>query len=901
MRRLLRYVLLLLALLPLLPAQALTHLNVRDGLSGGSVYALLQDRYGLMWFATSGGVSCYNGLSFRSYVADGLRSRNLASDLAQTSDGMLYVATEHGIYTPDIQHPGMLRAVAAELKECVNTLVAIDNTLYAGTETGLYMVEGERISKHLWPTADHLSKRANNVADLLADGQALWVLTSDELYRLDAAKGRLVAQGLRGQLPAGGTLRTMAKSGQRVFVGTFNDGLFSYDIQQRKASRYTDVGSNVITHLQVVGKRLYVATDGAGVSVVSIADGKVRQTYTTQNGLLDNTVYAFLQTPHGNNWFGYFRRGVSHADTVRPLFRCFERPGFSTRGLNVRSFCIDGESVVVGTREGLYHYDGHTAHYYSPRQLDGGSIITSVVKYDGAYYFSTFDHGVYRLNAASGSVSRFGSDPLLRTASFSRLCVAPDGRLWMAGNAGIFVYDGRTDQLTHYDARNSQLHDGYVNSLLFDRQGRCWIGTHQGICIYNPSDGMVRAGGFPEGFHDSVAEPNFLLGVGGDIVSYSADGLYRTNESLTRFGVLAGNAVLDGSLISIVACDHQKDQYWVGTEQGLFCFDSTLAHYRKYGRAFGMASTEFSTGACLIDSARRLWVATMDGLYFAPLADVAKASLPRATILLANVTIGGHDIEGEEEMDMLRHHQLSLRFLWGTDELRFQPTLLNYADQRDIYFEYRIGSSGEWHTICSGEAATISGLSLGRQTLSVRVAGTDIMTTYAVSVWPSGWWLLQVVVIVALVAVLVVYRRNRKELVRVKENLAEEKAKYKRVRTSDSESEELFARLKDYVEKHHCYLEPDLKMSELATALDCSPVKLSQLLNIYAGQNYYDFINAYRLEEFKRRLSDPQYEQYTLVALSEMCGFKKSAFFSTFKKMEGMTPSEYLKRVKRDF
>ena len=73
---------------------------------------------------------------------------------------------------------------------------------------------------------------------------------------------------------------------------------------------------------------------------------------------------------------------------------------------------------------------------------------------------------------------------------------------------------------------------------------------------------------------------------------------------------------------------------------------------------------------------------------------------------------------------------------------------------------------------------------------------------------------------------------------------------------------------------------------------------MSQLLNIYAEQNYYDFINRYRLEEFKQRLNDPKYSNYTLVALSEMCGFKKSSFFSTFKKMEGCTPAEYVEKKK---
>ena len=46
----------------------------------------------------------------------------------------------------------------------------------------------------------------------------------------------------------------------------------------------------------------------------------------------------------------------------------------------------------------------------------------------------------------------------------------------------------------------------------------------------------------------------------------------------------------------------------------------------------------------------------------------------------------------------------------------------------------------------------------------------------------------------------------------------------------------------------------------------------------------------------QRLISEGEYKRYTITALSERCGFKKSNFFSTFRKVEGMTPVEYLKK-----
>ena len=66
------------------------------------------------------------------------------------------------------------------------------------------------------------------------------------------------------------------------------------------------------------------------------------------------------------------------------------------------------------------------------------------------------------------------------------------------------------------------------------------------------------------------------------------------------------------------------------------------------------------------------------------------------------------------------------------------------------------------------------------------------------------------------------------------------------------------------------------------------------MFNHYLHQNFFDFINAYRVEEFKRKAVSEKYSQYTIAAISETCGFKRSTFFATFKKFEQCTPTDWL-------
>lgn len=118
--------------------------------------------------------------------------------------------------------------------------------------------------------------------------------------------------------------------------------------------------------------------------------------------------------------------------------------------------------------------------------------------------------------------------------------------------------------------------------------------------------------------------------------------------------------------------------------------------------------------------------------------------------------------------------------------------------------------------------------------------------------------------------------------------------KYRKSRVTDQELAQLFNSMDEYVKEKRPYLDKDLKMSDIASALGVSPSLLSQVFTLYLKEPYYDYINKYRLEEFKKFINYGKHKQFTIMALSEQCGFKKTSFFSTFRKVEGMTPTEFI-------
>jgi len=93
------------------------------------------------------------------------------------------------------------------------------------------------------------------------------------------------------------------------------------------------------------------------------------------------------------------------------------------------------------------------------------------------------------------------------------------------------------------------------------------------------------------------------------------------------------------------------------------------------------------------------------------------------------------------------------------------------------------------------------------------------------------------------------------------------------------------------------YRNPGLTLSELAEQLGTNRHSLSRVINEGMGMNFNDFVNSYRVEEFKVLALDENYQNHTLLAIAYIVGFNsKSAFNRSFKKLEQCTPREYLKR-----
>ena len=129
----------------------------------------------------------------------------------------------------------------------------------------------------------------------------------------------------------------------------------------------------------------------------------------------------------------------------------------------------------------------------------------------------------------------------------------------------------------------------------------------------------------------------------------------------------------------------------------------------------------------------------------------------------------------------------------------------------------------------------------------------------------------------------------------------DEKSVYQKSRQpalSAPKVESILKRVLEFMDKEKPYLDSELTLKDLAERISVSPRNLSFAINDRLKQNFFDFVNRYRVEEAKRLLAKPESQRFTILGIAFDAGFNsKSSFNLVFKKIAKMTPSQFQESI----
>ena len=120
--------------------------------------------------------------------------------------------------------------------------------------------------------------------------------------------------------------------------------------------------------------------------------------------------------------------------------------------------------------------------------------------------------------------------------------------------------------------------------------------------------------------------------------------------------------------------------------------------------------------------------------------------------------------------------------------------------------------------------------------------------------------------------------------------------KYSSSALTEEHKKNIMDNIVNFMEEEKLYLENDMTITKLSDRLNISRTYVSQVINEKFDKTFSNLINAYRIKEARKLLSEEANKIYTIDSISKSVGFNSTnAFNKAFKKFTGVTPSNYIK------
>lgn len=895
-----------------------------DGLSDLLVNVIYKDTEGFIWIGTDNCLDRFDGTQIKHFPFDNVKTpQKRVHSITEAGNHLLWIGNTQGLW--QLAHDSeYLVQVATDMIDCPVYALHYDKkgVLYIGTEKGLFIYEQDDMKQVL--LSNKLFSAANRIKGICMDESGLlWLATTDGLYQYNPDNSTIQSYHAGLGLTGENCFRNITRIGQTIYLGTENQGIFSFDTRTTVFERFVDVGNNIISSLSGDGTdMIYVGTDGNGIHFISHAEKRIVRSYLhhvqDQSSIRSNSVYSLLVDKEGIIWVGYYQAGFDYSMYQNGLFKTYSIPTlFDSKDLTVRSFYINGKEKFIGTRDGLYYINEATKHVKLFRIPElRSNLILSITCYKGEYYIGTYGGGLSVIDPQTLQVKSFNinTDDVFRNGHI--FCMKHDllDNLWIGTSNGVYLCNGDTGFSQFFNHTNSQMPEGNTYDIFFDSAGKGWICTDNGLAIYDHSIKSIRSNIFPEEFfhkekirlvyEDKDHQLFFLPDRGG---------LLYSDLSMTKYGHYPIHPIIQGNAYSTILQDNEG-WLWLGSDNGMIRMDPGKEEYYSFNFTDGILHPTFMYPS-FKDKEGKLWFSNNNGLLYVEPSLVDSIKQNPYRIIFTEIRVKGVPLIYQKTSEAIEQNLLVLKK--DENNISFRFVNLLYSDPGSDNYAYRLDDyDSGWSILHGTNEVSYYDLKPGKYTFRVRIPGNEQSET-VMHLKVGSWFTAHKNILINLFAGIViivllynVYRLrkslyNKIRLTSKKEPSEQEdivihknEEKYKANRLTEKECKDLHRKLKTYTANEKPYLDPDLKIADLAKIIGTSSHSLSYLFNQYLHISYYDFINQYRIEEFKKIATDPQYERYTLTAMAHICGFSsRASFFRSFKKSTGITPNEYIKSL----
>ena len=697
-------------------AQSLTkfeNYTVDQGLSQNSAVSMLQDSTGFIWVGTQGGISKFDGISFKNYLVNYFNSPvsgfGRITKLYLDSRSVLWAASDNGVlhkYLTEYDRFDQLSILdsaivnlSQEENIIVNDILEFNNNLLLGTNHGLYSYSesNNEISKIQYSNRDSLE-----VHDMVihADGKLL-VGDNTSLSLVHLGKNGVDIISSNELLKVGSSITKIEfQSNGNYLLGTFGHGVLQLDQKLEKVTQFMpgliSPKEKIFSLIIAKDGYIWIGTENNGAISISPLNESTYYKVTTYNekGLLSNQILEIIEDMSGHIWIGTWD-GISKASLNRNAIEYIGPDILTTKSivsfeqLNYRYF------LLGGTSGGVQLYDdvekNISAFFDTDNSNICGNAIWDLEKGEGStVWIASMDGGI-----CSASFYNYSLEDSSYFFDFDEIGSFTDIQSvkWTSANTlfagvwenGLKVIRFKDNKLSSTEDSFDELSDVGVWPIISGRGNKLWLGTKgQGIYRIDTSDFSL----YPLNF-----DGNEFLGEIYDLTIDKGGNLWAaTNSGAHRFDIDKGiikstdinDKLPDLSVRGII--EDNQESIWITSNGGLSKYSPSSGKLKTYYEEDGMQGNRYYARSVLKASDGRLFFGGDNGFH---IIDPTKI---RTDTTSSNIVLNEILIHGEPYNKSILPPFLTENLVLEPDESQVQLSfsLLNFVNPKRNSYKFRI-------------------------------------------------------------------------------------------------------------------------------------------------------------------------------------------------------------------
>lgn len=796
--------LLLLLLYPLVSfAQTYQYLSVEDGLSNRRVYCIQKDHIGYMWFLTHEGIDRYNGKVFKEYkLMDKKEEVNSSLNLNWLfvdKEGVIWVIGKKGkIFRYDRIHD-QYKVVFKLPQKAFDHLFAPITCSFIDRANNIWLCSDEMI--YIYNTKTQKSEQIKNnvgksISAIAEIDSSHFYIGSDQGVCYAEFKNKSLEILYHKKLDSSNIQINefyFDQSRNKLFIGTFQRGIFIYDILTKQITQpkqnLSDV--NITCFKSFNGQELLIATDGAGVYKMNKNDyliqSYIKADYNSYNGMNGNSINDLYIDNQQRIWMANYPIGVTIRNNRYASYNWIRHSIGNKQSLindQVNSILEDKDGDLwFATTNGISWLEAKNNHWnsflssFDESINNKNHIFTCLCEIKpGVIWAGGYSSGIYQITKNNKQVSYF------TPSSFSEKQILPDkyikdiekdsqGYIWAGGYYNLKRIDPNNKRVQLYPGLSS------ITSIIERNANEMWIGTATCLYLLNKNSGKyqhIKLPTDPSYIYCLYQAKNGLLYIGTSGYGFF---IYDPNKKSIQHYHVKNCAMLSNNVYSILS-DSDKNII-LSTENGLTSFEPKQKVFRNWTKEQGLMSTHFNAMSGTLRQNNNFILGSSNGaIEFNK--DMKLPQLFMSKIIFSDFKLFYQTVypgDGGSPLSKDINETESLHLNYNQNIFSFKVSSINFDYPSNILYSWKLeGFYDVWSNPESEDIVQFTNLNPGKYLLRVRAISKEdnnvvleerqmeIIIDYPfwLSIWAIIFYIITLILVLSIIYRVITLRKQRK-------------------------------------------------------------------------------------------------------------------------------------------